>query len=129
MTAYLWIAAGSAIGGMARYLCSGLAARLIGDTFPWGTFFVNVAGCTFIGLFAALSGPDGRLLIATPVRQFVMVGICGGFTTFSSFSLETLNLARDGQWTRVALNAGASLLFCLLGVWLGHAAGTVLNER
>ena len=129
MTPYLWIAAGSALGGMARYFCSGLAARLIADPFPWGTFFVNVVGCTFIGLFATLSGPDGRLLIATPTRQFVMVGICGGFTTFSSFSLETLNLARDGQWMRVVLNVGASLLFCLIGVWLGTAAGTAINQR
>ncbi len=129
MTPYLWIAAGSAIGGMARYFCSGLAARMISDPFPWGTFFVNVVGCAFIGLFATISGPDGRLLIATHVRQFVMVGICGGFTTFSSFSLETLNLARDGQWTRVALNVGASLLFCLIGVWLGTVAGAAINQR
>jgi CrcB protein len=129
MIAYLWIAAGSALGGMARYLCSGLAARILGDTFPWGTLIVNVVGCAFIGLFATLTGPDGRLLVATPARQFVMVGVCGGFTTFSSFSLETLSLARDGQWTRVAWNAGGSLLLCLLGVWLGYAAANAINQR
>ena len=129
MSAYLWIAAGSALGGMARYFCTGLAARFIGDTFPWGTMLVNIVGCTFIGLFATFTGPDGRFLVAPTVRQFVMVGICGGFTTFSSFSLETLNLARDGQWVKVGANVLGSVLFCLLGVWLGHAAATALNER
>jgi len=129
MTPYLWIAAGSALGGMARYLCSGLAARFIGDTFPWGTMFVNIIGCGFIGLFAAFTGPDGRLLIAPSIRQFVMVGICGGFTTFSSFSLETLNLARDGQWLKAGLNVLGSVVLCLIGVWLGTAAASALNER
>ena len=129
MTAYLWIAVGGALGSMARYLCTGLAARFIGDTFPWGTMIVNVVGCSFIGLFATFTGPDGRFLIAPTVRQFVMVGICGGFTTFSSFSLETLNLARDGQWIKVAANVLGSVALCLIGVWLGHAAATALNER
>jgi len=129
MTAYLWIAVGGALGSMARYFCSGLAARFIGDTFPWGTMIVNITGCIFIGLFATFTGPDGRFLVAPTVRQFVMVGICGGFTTFSSFSLETLNLARDGQWIKVAANVLGSVLLCLIGVWLGHAAATALNER
>ena len=129
MTAYLWIAVGGALGSMARYLCAGLAARYIGETFPWGTMIVNIIGCIFIGLFATFTGPDGRFLVAPTVRQFVMVGICGGFTTFSSFSLETLNLARDGQWVKVGANVLGSVLFCLLGVWLGHAAATALNER
>ena len=129
MTAYLWIAVGGALGSMARYLCTGLAARFIGDTFPWGTMLVNIAGCAFIGLFATFTGHDGRFLVAPTVRQFVMVGVCGGFTTFSSFSLETLNLARDGQWAKVAANVLGSVVLCLIGVWLGHAAATALNER
>ena len=129
MTAYLWIAVGGALGSMARYLCAGLAARYIGETFPWGTMIVNIIGCIFIGLFATFTGPDGRFLVAPTVRQFVMVGICGGFTTFSSFSLETLNLARDGQWIKVVANVMGSVLLCLIGVWLGHAAATALNER
>jgi CrcB protein len=129
MNVYLWIALGGALGSMARYACYGLAARFIGDTFPWGTMIVNVAGSSFIGMFAALTGPDGRLLVAPSIRQFVMVGICGGFTTFSSFSLETLNLARDGQWTKVAGNVLGSLALCLVGVWLGHSAATALNQR
>jgi CrcB protein len=126
---YLWIAIGSALGGAARYWCQGWAARMIGETFPWGTLIVNIVGCTFIGLFATLTGPDGRMLVGATVRRFVMVGICGGYTTFSSFSLETLNLARDGQWTRVAGNVLGSVMLCLLGVWLGQAAGTLINER
>jgi CrcB protein len=126
---YVWIAIGSALGGAARYWCQGWAARLIGETFPWGTLIVNIVGCTFIGLFATLTGPDGRMLVSATVRRFVMVGICGGYTTFSSFSLETLNLARDGQWNRVAMNVFGSVALCLVGVWLGQVAGTLINER
>lgn len=129
MRTYLWIALGSALGGVARYWSYGFAARYLGQTFPWGTLAVNVLGCSFIGWFAAMTGPDGRWLVATPVRQFVMVGICGGFTTFSTFSLETLNLTRDGQWFRAGANIFSSVAFCLLGVWAGHAAATWWNER
>jgi len=126
---YLWIAVGSALGGMARYWCQGWAARSIGETFPWGTLIVNIIGCTFIGFFATYTGPDGRLLVSPTTRQFVMVGICGGYTTFSSFSLETLNLARDGQWFRAGGNVMGSMVLCLIGVWLGHSAATAIGER
>lgn len=126
--AYLWIAFGSALGGALRYWCYGVAARLIGETFPWGTLIVNVVGCSFIGLFASMTGPDGRMFVGAPVRQFVMPGICGGFTTFSTFSLETFNLARDGEWFKAAVNVAASVAFCLVGVWLGHILGSSLNE-
>jgi CrcB protein len=78
MGLYLWIAIGSAIGGVARYWCSGVAARLIGETFPWGTLIVNVVGSFIIGFFATLTGPDGRVFVGTTGRQFVMVGLCGG---------------------------------------------------
>jgi CrcB protein len=125
---YLWIGLGSALGGMARYLCYGLAQQWLGPTFPWGTLFVNIAGCGFIGFFAALTGPDGRMLVGTLPRQFVMVGVCGGFTTFSSFSLETLNLARDGEWLRAGGNAAASLVCCLAAVWGGHLLASILNR-
>lgn len=126
--AYLWIGLGSALGGMTRYLCYGLAQQWFGPTFPWGTLLVNVAGCGFIGVFATLTAPDGRLLMGTLPRQFVMVGICGGFTTFSSFSLETLNLVRDGEWSLAAGNIAASLLCCLGAVWGGHMLAAVLNR-
>jgi CrcB protein len=127
--AYLWIAIGSALGGAARYWCYGIMARMLGETFPWGTLTVNIVGCSFIGFFATMTAPDGRLFIGSPVRQFVMPGVCGGFTTFSTFSLETLNLARDGEWLKAAANVTASVGLCLVGVWLGHALATVLNER
>lgn len=126
---YLWIALGSALGGVARYWCQGVAARLIGDTFPWGTLIVNIVGCTFIGFFATIVEPDGRILVSPTFRRFVMVGICGGYTTFSSFSWETLSLARDGQWTKAAGNILGSVVLCMVGVWLGQVAGTLINER
>jgi len=124
----LWIAVGCALGGVARYWVSGFVARAVGETFPWGTLSVNAAGSLLIGLFAALSGPDGRWLLSTPARQFAMLGVFGGFTTFSSFSLQTLNLVQDGEWAAAAGNIGLSLLLCLTGVWLGHALGLAVNR-
>jgi fluoride exporter len=126
--AYLWIALGSALGGALRYWCYGVAAKIIGETFPWGTLIVNIAGCSFIGFFASITAPDGRMFVSAPVRQFVMPGVCGGFTTFSTFSLETLNLARDGEWLKAAVNVAASVALCLIGVWLGHTLAAALNE-
>jgi fluoride exporter len=118
---YLWIALGSALGGVGRYWLSGVIARGFGEAFPIGTLVVNVTGSFLIGLVAALSEPEGRLLIHPTARQFVMAGILGGYTTFSSFSLQTLNLAREGEWLYAAANAVLSLVLCLLAVWLGHA--------
>ena len=126
---YLWIGLGSGIGGAARYWCYGLAARYLGDTYPWGTLLVNVGGSAFIGFFAALTASSGRLLVAPSYRQFVMAGLCGGFTTFSTFSLETLNLVREGDWLKAFGNIAGTLTLCLLGVWLGYAAATTFNER
>jgi CrcB protein len=125
---YLWIAFGSALGGMARYGAQGFFARYVSATFPWGTLFVNVTGCCFIGLFAALTAPEGRLMAPVSVRQFVMIGICGGYTTFSSFGLETLNLARDHDMGRAAANVALSMVLCLSGVWLGYLLGQSLNR-
>lgn len=128
MLSYLWIAIGSALGGMSRYWISGLVAQRFGETFPWGTVIVNVTGSFVIGFFATLTGPDGRYLVSTSARQFVMVGLCGGYTTFSSFSLQTLNQMRDGDWLGAGANIGLSVLLCLLAVWLGHVTALALNQ-
>jgi fluoride exporter len=128
LTLALWVALGSGIGGVLRYWCSGLVARWYGETFPWGTIVVNVVGSLLIGLFAALSGPDGRLLVGTTTRQFVMLGLLGGFTTFSSFSLQTLALAQNGEWVHAAANIIGSVLLCLIGVWLGHVLAVAINH-
>ncbi|HEX7967733.1 MAG TPA: fluoride efflux transporter CrcB [Stellaceae bacterium] len=124
---YLWVIVGSALGGMARYGVSGAVARRIGETFPWGTLAVNVSGSFVIGVFAALTGPAGTLAGDPAPTSFVMVGLCGGYTTFSSFSLQTLNLARDGEWPRVGANIVASVALCLLAVWAGFALGALTS--
>ena len=128
LVTYLWIAIGSALGGMARYGCSSLVASWFGETFPWGTLLINVLGSFVIGFFAAATGPDGRMLVAPDMRQFVMVGICGGYTTFSAFSLQTLNLVRDGDMLAAGANIAGSVVACLVAVWLGSAAATALNQ-
>jgi len=125
---WLWVMLGSALGGGARYWISGLAAHAIGETFPIGTLFVNVTGSFVIGFFAVLTGPDGRVFVGTDARQFVMTGICGGYTTFSSFSLQTLNLARDGEWLLAGANGVLSVVLCLVAVWLGAVAAGALNQ-
>ena len=127
MITYLWIAVGSALGGMARYACSSLIASGFGQTFPLGTLVINVLGSFVIGFFATLTGPDGRYLVPGDIRQFVMVGLCGGYTTFSSFSLQTLTLAQDGEFVRAGLNIVGSVVLCLLAVWLGYVAAAALN--
>lgn len=126
---YLWVALGAAIGGAFRYWCYGAAARLGAELFPWGTLFVNVTGSALLGFFATLSGPDGRVLVGTEARVFVMAGLCGGFTTYSTFSLETLRLMQDRQWLHASLNIAGTLALCLTGVWLGHLVAVRLNER
>jgi fluoride exporter len=125
---WAWVMLGSALGGVARYWLSGVAAQHIGETFPVGTLIVNVTGSFIIGFFAALTGPDGRLFVGTDARQFVMTGICGGYTTFSSFSLQTLNLARDGEKALAGANVVLSVVLCLVAVWLGHIAAAALNQ-
>jgi CrcB protein len=124
---YLWVAAGSALGGVARYWCSGLIAHRIGETFPWGTLTVNVAGSFAIGLFAALVEPDGRFFISPAARQFIMIGIFGGFTTFSAFSVQTLTLMREGEVLRAGMNVALSVFLCLVAVWLGYLLASSVN--
>lgn len=118
---YFWIAVGSAIGGVCRYAMGNCVARLMGLAFPWGTLLVNITGCTAIGLFASMNPTERQ-------RAFLMIGICGGFTTFSSFSLETLNLVRAGEPLRAAAYIAASVVICMIGVVAGHAIGTELHK-
>ena len=128
MVAYLWVAIGGALGSIGRYWFSGVIARHLGETFPWGTLLVNVSGSLVIGLFATLTGPDGRWLVPPWFRQqFFILGLCGGYTTFSSFSLQTLNLLEDGEWLYACGNILLSVVCCLLAVWLGHLLATSLN--
>jgi CrcB protein len=126
---WLAVAVGAATGGVLRYFVAQWFGNRMSPGFPWGTLFINVSGSAFIGFFSTLSGPDGRLLVAPQVRLLVMTGVCGGYTTFSTFSLETLRLMQDRQYGLAALNAVGSVLVCLLGVWLGHTLATVLNPR
>jgi fluoride exporter len=124
---YVLIALGSALGGTVRYWASGAIANRIGQTFPWGTLVVNVTGSFIIGFFASITAPEGRWLVGPYARNFFMIGVCGGYTTFSSFSLQTLNLAQDEEWLYAGANAVLSLVLCLLSVWLGHALADALN--
>lgn len=128
MLSYLWIAIGGALGSVARYACSDLVARSFGGAFPWGTLIVNVVGSFVIGAFATLTGPDGRWLVAPDARLFVTVGVCGGYTTFSSFSLQTLNLMRTGEMGAAAVNVAGSVILCLASVWAGYVVGALVNQ-
>ena len=129
MQAVILVGLGGALGSIARYLCSVALARWCGETFPWGTLFVNVVGSFVIGFFFTLTASGGRLLVPPEWRLFVTVGICGGFTTFSSFSLQTLALLRDREWLQSSLNAFGSLALCIAAVWLGAFCAAVLNRK
>jgi CrcB protein len=124
---YLLIAVGGALGSTLRYWLSGLIANWVGQTFPWGTLTINVTGSFAIGLFASLTAPDARFYVPGEWRQFFMVGVCGGYTTFSSFSLQTMTLAQDGELARAGLNILLSVGLCLAGVWLGNAGAILLK--
>lgn len=125
LTTYVWIAVGGAIGSMARFACAQAAPI---DRFPWGTLIVNVIGSAIIGALAGLLGPQGRWP-SESMRAFLMVGVCGGFTTFSAFSLQTLGLIQAGDMARAGLNVIGSVTLCLLAVWAGQAAGVALGAR
>lgn len=129
MISYLWVALGGAIGSAARFWVSGLVARHFGETFPWGTLLANVSGSLVIGFFFTVTGPDGRWLVPAWFRQhFFMLGLCGGYTTFSSFSLQTLNLMEQNQWLYAGGNILLSVSCCLLAVWLGSVVGGIFNQ-
>lgn len=126
---YLWIAIGGALGSVGRAWLALLVARLTGPQFPWGTILINVVGSFVIGLFATLTAPaGGRVSVPPDARAFVMVGICGGFTTFSSFSLQTLELARADQYGHALANVALSIVLCLASVAAGYYSGAALSR-
>src|SRR6516225_6727488 len=123
---YACVAAGAVIGGLARYLVSLLVLPVA--AFPLATLFVNVTGSFIIGFYGTLSGPDGRLFASTRQRQFVMTGFCGGYTTFSAFSLETVRLLHGGMRGTAFSYLAVSVVTWLVAVWLGHMLATRLNR-
>lgn len=128
MLLYLLIALGGALGSVSRFWLNGLVSSHVGETFPWGTMLINVSGSFIIGFFATLTAPDGRVFASSNTRQFFMTGICGGYTTFSSFSLQTLNLARDGEWFRAGGYTVGSVVACLVAVWIGFLCAQAINQ-
>jgi len=122
----LVVMAGGALGTLARYLVS-LAALPISGRLPWGTIIINVTGSMLIGFFGTLTLATGRYPASDSLRLFVMIGVCGGYTTFSSFSLQTLDLIRAGGIGRAAVNIFASVILCVCAVALGHMAAAHLN--
>lgn len=125
---YLGIALGSALGGMARFGIGSFVDRQTSGTFPWGTVLVNISGCFLIGLFAQATSPEGRAWINPQWRLLLMVGVCGGYTTFSSFSLQTLNQLRDGDVLKAVMHVLLSVLLCLAATWGGEAAGMLAGR-
>jgi fluoride exporter len=118
----MWVALGSVLGGTARFWLSGFVARRVGETFPWGTMVVNVSGAFLLGILGASAARHGIFAAVRP-WQFAATGILGTYTTVSSFSLQTLALARDGEMMRAAGNMVGSLSLCLLAVTSGFTAG------
>jgi CrcB protein len=127
---YLWVAIGGALGSVARFWCNGLISQKFGETFPWGTLVINVAGSFIIGFFGALTVSEGKLTPQTRAfaTQFFMTGVCGGYTTFSSFSWQTLQRLQDRQWLYAGGNILLSVTLCLIAVWLGWLAGSIVNS-
>jgi CrcB protein len=121
---YLLIALGGAIGSVSRYALGSAVQRMTHHNFPLGTLIVNVSGCLLIGVLAKFfMGSQTEL----PLRATLMIGFCGGFTTFSSFTLETLALAQTGAWARAALYVAMSMVICLAATAAGFAIGKPLN--
>jgi CrcB protein len=129
MLTYFWVALGGALGSAGRFWLNALISASFGETFPWGTMLINITGSFVIGLIGALADPEGRMDSQSRAfaTQFLMIGICGGFTTFSSFSLQTLNLLRDREWLYAGGNVALSVIVCLAAVWLGWMLGSMFS--
>ena len=129
MLSYILVMLGGALGTGARFWMSGFIAERAGEFFPLGTLIVNVTGSFVIGFFAAFTNPEGPILVPARFRQIFMIGVCGGYTTFSSFSLQTLDFARDGDWLKALLNTSLSFGCCLAAVWLGRILALALLPK
>jgi len=127
MQATIMVALGGAIGSVARYWLALLMLPLSRDL-PWGTIAINIIGSFAISFFGTLTLDHGRFAVPEIWRLAFMVGVCGGFTTFSSFSLQTLDLLRAGQPGKAVLNIGISVIVCLIAVWLGFLAAQQINS-
>ena len=127
---YLWVAVGGAFGSVGRFWIGGLVAARFGETFPFGTLIINVTGSFLIGIFAAMTSPEGGMDPRSRIvaSRLLMTGVCGGYTTFSSFSLQTLQLVQDRQWLYAGGNILFSVVLCMIAVWLGYLAGSAFNS-
>jgi fluoride exporter len=125
---YLAVGVGAAVGSLLRFLSGVLIVSVMGLSGLWATGFVNVVGSFIIGLFAALTAPDGRLLVGPAGRQFVMGGICGGLTTFSAMSLDTFVLLLQGDIPLAGLYLLLVVALSLLAAWVGHMLAVRLNR-
>jgi len=125
---FVIVGLGAALGSVARYLVSVWIYDFFGTGYGWGTLTVNVLGSFLIGLYATLTEPDGRLPASTGMRHFVIPGFCGGFTTFSVFSLETLLIVESGQLALAATHVAVSVILWLLAVWVGYRVGAAANQ-
>jgi fluoride exporter len=123
--AYVAVAVGGAIGSVARFWMTGAMTAVTGGRFPWGTLLINIIGAFIIGGVAGVTLTPARMGIHPDIRIFLMTGICGGFTTFSAFSLQTLELIQTGDVIPAAFYAVASVALCLLAVWGGWALGRI----
>lgn len=112
-----WVALGGAVGAVARYVAAGLVHRVVPPTFPWGTFAVNVSGSLVFGVLAGLM--EQGFFSGSPARLFVLVGVIGGFTTFSTFTFETFMLIRDGELLRAGVNVAGQVAVAFLALWGG----------
>ena len=124
----LLIALGGALGSLARFYLSEAVALIAGPAFPWGTLLVNVSGSFVIGVLAGGGGAHGRWIESVLARQFLMVGVCGGYTTFSAFSLQTVGLIETGEFGRASAYVLASVGLCLVATWAGYVASAALTR-
>ena len=122
----LVVMVGGALGTLARYLVSTWALP-VSSQLPWGTIIINISGSLLIGFFGTLTLASGRYPASESLRLFVMIGLCGGYTTFSSFSLQTLDLMRAGGLGRAAMNIGLSVVLCVGAVAVGHLIAARIN--